>query len=513
MKADILLQSNFIFNGITDIPFEGSIAIKDNKIISINHSDGLNYVDEHTIIFPLGDKLICPGFVDVHCFFTGHLLKIFGVNLNDCKTPEEVLQVIYKYKKTKKENAPLIGRNINSKFDILDQKLLDSYFGDTPIILFHKNSDSCFMNQAAILAYGFTPQTYSAESAWQLLKEILCETSFSEPAFKEYLYMLNSRGITSIKEMAFDDFWGFTKSLEKLAKNKELTARVNFMSQPVKEPINFKFGENMSARLNSNFLKFSGYNLMTYGSISQMEAEMKSPYSNLKTSCKINIDWKSIETNVLLADNKGFRFSLHAQGDSAISKSIDIFSKCQKSSTGKVLNRHAITDLEHSDPIDLERMGNLGIIAEIYPQIMSLSNRSDKLSMIEKNIGLERGQNYWNRKKLINSSVNISCATDLPLLYPDIPESVYHSVGGMFPEGGLPFNQENTLTLPELLKAWTIGGQYNLGFENILGTLENNKLADITVLDQNIFMLPLDKIREARICLTIVDGKIVYNTL
>ena len=48
------------------------------------------------------------------------------------------------------------------------------------------------------------------------------------------------------------------------------------------------------------------------------------------------------------------------------------------------------------------------------------------------------------------------------------------------------FQSENTLTVPELLKAWTIGGQKNLGMEEVLGTLEEGKLADITVFDRNL---------------------------
>ena len=64
-------------------------------------------------------------------------------------------------------------------------------------------------------------------------------------------------------------------------------------------------------------------------------------------------------------------------------KVLDIYDSCQKDENGKLINRHSITDLEFSDPTDLERMGKLGVIAEIYPQIQSIANRKDKLAMIE----------------------------------------------------------------------------------------------------------------------------------
>ena len=95
--------------------------------------------------------------------------------------------------------------------------------------------------------------------------------------------------------------------------------------------------------------------------------------------------------------------------------------------------------------------------------------------MIEEKIGMDRGQYYWNRRKMADSNVLLSCGTDLPLLIDDIPESIYHAVGGYFPEGGEPFNKQNMLTIPELLTAWSAGGAYNLYQEKELGTGKRKK--------------------------------------
>jgi hypothetical protein len=250
---------------------------------------------------------------------------------------------------------------------------------------------------------------------------------------------------------------------------------------------------------------------MTDGSISQLEGEMKEPYLHTHTCCKKDIDWETLKADAIAADAEDFRFSLHAQGDGAIGKTVDIFALCKKDEKGRLVNRHAITDLECSDPADLERMGQLGIIAEVYPQIMSLADRESKVSMIRETIGSARGKNYWNRRKMADSGIVISCGTDLPLLYDDIPESVYHSAGARFPEGGEPFNPENALTPGELLEAWTRGGQYNLGQEEMLGTLEAGKTADIAILDGDLFHTPLENIRDISVSMTIVDGRIVYK--
>lgn len=369
------------------------------------------------------------------------------------------------------------------------------------------------MNEAAKRTYGFTEDACWPESCWRLLRALLQDTKLSIPRFKQYLAMLHSRGVTSVKEMGFDDFYGFADTLGRLERSGALTMRVSFMSQPVGAPMDLAYGRTMRERFTGDFVRFSGYNQMTDGSISQLEGDMKTPYLCESTCCRKKINWVGIEKDTLDADSEGFRFSLHAQGDAAICKVLDIFEKCRRGADGRVLNRHAITDLECSDPADLERMGRLGVVAEVYPQIMSLANRAEKLAMIQKHIGFDRGRNYWNRRKMADSGVVLSCGTDLPLLIDDIPESVYHAVGGLFPEGGEPYNAQNTLTVGELLAAWTRGGQYNLGREAELGTLEPGKLADIAVLDTNLFSVRPEDARSARVCLTIADGKLVWSSL
>ena len=101
-------------------------------------------------------------------------------------------------------------------------------------------------------------------------------------------------------------------------------------------------------------------------------------------------------------------FSLHAQGDAAIAKVLDIFETCRRDAQGRVINRHAITDLEFCDPQDLKRMDAMGVIAEIYPQIQSIADREGKLAMISEKIGMERDRYYWNRRKMADSGCTTS---------------------------------------------------------------------------------------------------------
>ncbi len=511
-KADILLRSTAIFTYPNDRPFDGFVATRGNRILAAGSGEHEQFIDEHTKVYELGSKLVCPGFVDTHCFFTGYLMTQSGIDLSAYINLPDLLDAVKAYGKTLQPDEPmLLGRGVSSELPQLSESQLDSLFDGKPVMLFLEGT--CWMNESARTRYAFTPETCWSESYWRLLRDMLGNKAKSVPAFQHYHAMLHAHGITSTKEMGFDDFYGFTEVLESLEKDQKLSMRVHFMSQPVGEAMNLTFGQEMRERFQGSFVHFSGYNQMTDGSISQMEGEMKLPYENTDIFCAKDIDWAGLEKDTLNADAHGFRFSLHAQGDGAIAKTLNIFEKCVKNSNGKLANRHAMTDLECSDPVDLERMGHLGVVAEIYPQIMSIADRGSKVAMIEQKIGLERGKNYWNRRKMVDSGVVVSCATDLPLVIDNIPESVYHSVGGRFPEGGEPFNPGNTMTLSELLTAWTYGGQYDLQSEDKLGTLEAGKLADIAVLDRNLFDTPMEEVRQAKVCLTIVDGKVVFSNL
>ena len=125
---------------------------------------------------------------------------------------------------------------------------------------------------------------------------------------------------------------------------------------------------------------------------------------------------------------------------------------------------------------------------------MSLDPADVLINNIKQTIGTERGKYYWNRRKMQDSGMNLSGATDLPLLLTSIPESIYYSCGG-YMDG----------------RAEAFGGQKNLGMEEVLGTLEEGKLADITVFDRNLLEInPVDA-RDARVVMTIMDGRTVFT--
>lgn len=513
--ADILLKSGCIFTAAGEAPFPGYVAVADGKILRVGRGAAdESLIGPQTTVYELGSRTVSPGFSDVHCFFTGYSIGFVGADLAGCTTEAELVEAAKAYAATLPPEQSVLCHGWDAEHvKVSGTAALDEAFADRPAILFAAGCETCWMNQAALRKYQFTPDTCYPEAYWRLLPDILGNRDFIVPEFKKYMKMMNSRGVTSVKEMGFDQFYGFTDVLADLEASGELTLRVNFMSQPVASGANLEYGKAMREKFQGEFVRFSGYNQMTDGSISQLCGYLKKPYNCADTICAQDIDWQKLSDETHAVDAEGFRFSLHAQGDGAIAKVLDIYETCRRDENGRMVNRHAITDLEFSDPADLERMGKMGVIAEIYPQIQSIADREGKLAMITEKIGMDRGQYYWNRRKMADSGVLLSCGTDLPLLIDDIPQSVYHAVGGYFPEGGEPFNKQNMLTVPELLTAWTRGGAYNLSCEDTLGTLEAGKKADIAVLSGDLFTTPVEDARSIRVDLTLLGGHVVHSNL
>ncbi len=513
--ADILLKSNCIFTAAGEAPFRGYVAVAEGKILAVGAGEpDCACIGSGTRVIELGDRTVSPGFSDAHCFFTGYSTGFVGVDLSSCTSEEELLAAAKAYAETLAPEKVILGHGWDpEKLHPGSPALLDDAFGSRPVVLFAAGCETCWMNQAAMDKYGFSPEKCYSEACVLLQPEYLSDRDFIVPLFKDYMKMMNSRGITSVKEMGFDQYYGFTDVLAELEAEDALTLRVNFMSQPVAKDACLEYGRAMRDKFQGDFVRFSGYNQMTDGSISQLCGYLKKPYNCADTICAQDINWEKLAEETRAADAEGFRFSLHAQGDGAIGKVLDIYETCRRDEKGRMVNRHAITDLEFSDPADLERMGKMGVIAEIYPQIQSIADREGKLSMIAEKIGMDRGAYYWNRRKMADSGVLLCCGTDLPLLIDDIPQSVYHAVGGYFPEGGEPFNTQNMLTVMELMTAWTAGGAYDLYCEDRLGTLETGKQADIAVLSGNIFAIAPENARDLAVDMTLVDGKIVHCNL
>ena len=271
-----------------------------------------------------------------------------------------------------------------------------------------------------------------------------------------------------------------------------------------------EYGKRMRETFRSEFVRFSGYNQMTDGLILAKQGHLVEPYEGTDVVCEKDIDYETIEKEVHFADENGFRFTLHSEGDGAFRKILDIYEKCEKKEDGTLKNRHGITDLELTKPEDEQRMARLGVFGEIYAQVYALDTCEGYVKAYEEVIG-ERQKRYLNYRSLIEHGAKLCGATDLPLLIPSIPESIYYGCANYGMDKKEKINPANGLAIAQMLDAWTINSQYAMEREDILGTLEEGKRADIVIFDNDLFHTPIEEILNVNVERTLVNGTEVYK--
>ena len=296
-KADYLLRSDHIFTSTVENPFAGYVAVSGQNILAVGTDDGSDWIDEQTEVLELGDQLVTPGFIDVHTFFTGYAIFHIGIDMSGITSQEEFLQKIKEQVEKEKEPSTVFGHGWNPngfETEGLEEKLNEAY-SDRAVIVFAADRSTCMMNRKAEEAYGFNPKECYPEAYHKIMPEYLNDRDFIEPEFKDYMKLMNSRGVTTVKEMGFDDFYGFDSFLKEKEEKKELSLRTFFMSQPVGEGINIEHGKRMREKFQGDFVRFSGYNRMTDGTVASTKGDLLEPYEGTNMHCSIQVDYPMIE--------------------------------------------------------------------------------------------------------------------------------------------------------------------------------------------------------------------------
>ncbi|WP_042354153.1 amidohydrolase [Bacillus rubiinfantis] len=512
--ATIVLTSNVIFTSTQDEPFTGYIAIRDNKIVAVGRQpEQQQWIGQDTLVYDLGDKLVMPGVHDNHVFFTGYMSMHRGVDLSQTATVEEALSRLREQAPYLKptENLYAYGWNQATWGRNPEQHLLDEAFPDRPVIAINSTKSHCWMNQRAIDKYQFTPDHCSAEARALLLKDMLAEKQKVKEEFLQFADLLAARGVTSIRDIGFDEY-DVLPVLTELAQDNELPLRVTFSLEPVLEPMNLPAAKTYQARYQDDHLTFHGFKIMIDGVVCDHTGDMLEPYADMPGVTSLQeVDYEKIEKAVQQADEAGIPCCLTAEGDAAIRQAVSIIEKCRQQHPDHKV-RHSLSDLEFPHPDDIKMMGELEIFAEVYAQVLLLNPSYQEAYMAEV-VGKDKEHRFYDYRSMLDAGVTITAGTDLPLFITSVPESIYAASKRLFPDGSPEggWFPERGLPVAELLKAWTLNPAKHHGMEDKIGSLEAGKFADIAVFDRNLFTADEAELREAQVVLTITDGKIVHD--
>jgi hypothetical protein len=198
---------------------------------------------------------------------------------------------------------------------------------------------------------------------------------------------------------------------------------------------------------------------------------------------------------------------IHGIGDRAISEVLDLFEQVE-TANGPRDRRFRIEHSQHVAPQDFARYRQLGVIASVQPY-----HAIDDGRWALARIGLERARTSYAFRTFLDHDVQLALGTDWPVAPLNPMLTIYAAatratLDGRRNDGWVP---EQKLSVDEALRAYTLGSAYAEFQEAQKGSLEAGKLADMVILEKDILTIPPQEIRDVRVDLTIVGGKVVWD--
>jgi predicted amidohydrolase YtcJ len=260
-------------------------------------------------------------------------------------------------------------------------------------------------------------------------------------------------------------------------------------------------------REGNGYLTVGGIKVFADGALGAHGAWLLEPYSDLPESTGLNIMTPAyLRESARLAAEHGLQLCTHAIGDRANRVMLDIYQETISSRADGRDLRWRMEHAQHIDPEDLPRFAELGVIAAMQ----AIHCTSDG-PWVPVRLGDERartGAYMW--RNLLESGATIANGTDAPVEPVDPMLSFYASVTRRLPDG-TDFYPEQKMTRMEALRSYTLDAAYAAFEEDIKGSLEPGKYADITVLSRDILEAPEEEILDTRVLYTIIGGEVRYR--
>ena len=538
-KADIILRGNAIFDAISEQPAGGFVAVAGNRILAVSKNGGDEYIGEKTKVYDLKDRLIMPGFHDSHVHLTMSGMYRVCANLIDAKSEEEACKMLRDFTGKNPSNDPwIIGFSWHHVFwdnkTLPTKASLDKYFPDRPVLLLNADCHGAWVNSRGLEIAGITKDTPDPYGGYFQRNEMgeptgfLCESAIGPVgkfAFnftpeqemryvKTFMKEVARLGITSVNDLMpfFHGNMGNVETYSMLDRRGELTVRINAalnLLGDLDEACRLRdkcASEKVTAGLLKQFLDGVG---------PTHTALMLEDYSDAPGNRGISLsNLEAIRKAVSEAHKRGLSVKLHSCGDASARLALDYYEEAIRLH-GKNECRHAIEHLEVISPQDIPRFRELGVIPSMQPEHIAITQVFSENPYPEK-FGPERIKMSWPCKTLLDVAGVIAIGSDCPVVDNNPFLEIFRAVSRVHndgePKGG--WNPSEKLTIAEVLRGYTYGAAYGVRRENDLGTLEAGKLADIAVIDRNLFAVgDVWDIMKARVCMTVMDGKVIHEEL
>ena len=527
-KADLILYNADIITVNPNQPSAEAIAIRGDKIIGVgSNEDIMNLSSAYTKKINIGGKIITPGFIDAHSHPSGagrsHLRNV------DCdlRSIEEIKNAIFERSKKTPKGEWISG----FKYDDTKTKEkryinnidLDEVSPDHPVIITHRGGHTAYVNSLALKIAGIDEKTPDPkggnierdletgnlngrllETATYLVEKFIPNQftrSDYQAGVKLISEMLSKSGITSVTDAGTS-----VKSLQSFEdsyNSGELKTRVYCMIR------GYAFDEVNDSGKKTGFgdewVKIGALKLVCDGSISERTARLSEPYIGRPDYYGIIINNEDeIFDQAIKAHLNDWQIAVHANGDVGIDITLKVFERLQKEKK-RIDPRFRI---EHCTIINkslVQRIKELEVIPNPFSTYVYF--HGEKM----KEYGKERLENMFAVRSFLDAGIPVTQTSDYPP-GPFEPMMAIQSSVTRTDYTGEVWGPSQKISVEEAIKVATINGAYASYEENIKGSIEIGKLADLTILGQDPRETDPMRIIDIPIERTMVGGKWVYES-
>ncbi|MCG8469856.1 MAG: amidohydrolase [Gemmatimonadetes bacterium] len=541
--ASLVLRNGKVATLDDAMPEASGLAAREGRIVAVGTDEEVaEWIGEGTEVIDLGGRLAIPGFIEGHGHFMGLGNARMILDLTTASTWQEIVDMVGAAAAEAEPGAWIAGRGWHQeKWTVAPDILVDgvpvhddlsAVSPENPVVLTHASGHATFANARALELAGITSETPDPlggtivhdgsgeptgllrETSQRLVRAAMSEWESQrseaevDARLREQVRLANEellrKGITSFQDAGSG--FATVDLLKRMADEGQLPVRLYVMLGGGFETLEGRLDEYRMIGYGGDRLTVRSIKQVVDGALGSHGAWLLQPYADMPSSTGLATNPpEAIERVARLAIDHGYQVNTHAIGDRGNREVLDLYERTFADNPDQTDLRWRIEHAQHIAPDDIPRFGQMGVIASMQ----GIHGCSDgPWVMLRLGEGRARSGAYvW--QDLLRSGAVVTNGTDVPVEDVDPLESYHCTVTRQVADGST-FFPDQALTREEALKSYTASNAYAAFEEDIKGTLEVGKLADVTVLSRDILTIPADEILETTVDYTIVGGVVEY---
>ena len=541
VEADFVLEGAAVYTVDAARTWAEAIAVRGEEIVYVGGSKGAaRYVGPRTRVVNLAGKMVLPGFQDAHLHPLWAGIEQLHCMLYDLTTLEAYARAVAECAASHPEEPWIRGAGWDMAVfpgGIPNRRALDSVVSDRPVFLSSKDGHTAWVNSKALEVAGITRETPDPprgridrdedgepigslqESAIELVGKLVPPTTPEQArqGLKIAIQQLNSFGITSVLEASapLGDARGFDMLdvYRDVDRSGALTVRTVISLSWDPEKGDEQIQDFVRARREYTQGRVRAHTVKIYqdGVIEAKTAAVLKPYVGTENDTGMAlVDPEDLKRIVTQIDKEGFQLHFHAIGDAAIRQVFDAL-EAARTTNGARDSRHHLSHIELFHPDDIPRFRELGAVANFQPLWALADSYINELTLPL--LPPETHRWIYPIGSVLRSGAVVAFGSDWSVSSANPLEEMEVAVrrADWTKPDAAPFLPDERIDLRDAIAAFTINAAYVSFQDDRTGSIEPGKLADLVILDRNLFAIDANEISDAKVLMTLLGGKPVYG--